>query len=107
MQNDVAVYPMGVKIDNDQIVQLIQDSNLSQNQKDDIVAFKIVRGDRGTNKSVIAKGILRNMNKYTKDDQDYYYPNYPYNQVSGEDSFIQENNNAWNYKSKSYLLYIS
>ena len=106
MQNDVAVYPMGVKIDNDQIVQLIQDSNLSQNQKDDIVAFKIVRGDRGTNKSVIAKGILRNMNKYTKDDQDYYYPNYPYNQVSGEDSFIQENNNAWNYKSKSWLLYM-
>mgnify|MGYP001316503900 CR=1 FL=1 len=106
MQDANALYPLGVKIDNDQISQLIQLSSLTQEQKDDIVAFKIVRGDRGTNRSIVAKGILRNVNKYVKDDQDYYYPNYPYNQVSGEDSFLQENNNAWNYKSKSWLLYM-
>ena len=105
MQDSDAIFPIGVKINNDQITQLITDSNLTQDQKDDIVAFKIVRGDRGTNKSVIAKGILRNMNKYTRDDQDYFYPNYPYNQVSGEDAFLQENNNAWNIDSKSYLVY--
>lgn len=105
MQDSDAVFPLGVRIDNAQISQLIIDSNLTQDQKDDIVAYKIVRGDRGTNKSVIAKGILRNMNKYSRDDQDYYYPNYPYNQVSGEDSFLQENNNAWNYRSKPYLVY--
>ena len=105
MQDSDAIFPMGVKINNEQIAQLITDSNLTQDQKDDIVAFKIVRGDRGTNKSVIAKGILRNMNKYSRDDQQYLYPNYPYNQVSGEDSFIQENNNAWNIDSKSYLVY--
>ena len=106
MQDSDAIYPIGVKINNTQITGLIAASKLTQEQKDDIVAFKIVRGDRGTNKSVIAKGILRNLNKYTKDDQEYYYPNYPYNQVSGEDSFLQENNNAWNYKSKSWLLYM-
>ncbi len=105
MQDSDAIYPIGVKINNAQITGLIITSNLTQEQKDDIVAFKIVRGDRGTNKSVIAKGILRNMNKYSRDDQDYYYPNYPYNQVSGEDSFLQENNNAWNYRSKPWLIY--
>jgi len=106
MQDDVALFPIGVRINNDQIAQLIGDSNLTDEQKKDIQGFKIVRGDRGTNRSVIAKGILRNLNKYTRDDQDYYFPNYPYNQVSGEDSFLQENNNAWNYKSKSWLIYM-
>ena len=105
MQDD-AVFPIGVKINNSQISGLILTSDLTQDQKDDIVGFKIVRGDRSTNRSVIAKGILRNMGKYSRNDQEYYYPNYPYNQVSGEDSFLQENNNAWNYKSKAWLVYM-
>ena len=107
MQDSDAIYPIGVKINNAQISGLILASNLTQEQKDDIVAFKIVRGDRGTNKSVIAKGILRNVGKYSRQDQEYYYPNYPYNQVSGEDSFLQENNNAWNIDSKPWLIYYS
>ena len=106
MQDSNAVFPMGVKINNGQVSNLVLNSNLTQDQKDDIVGFKIVRGDRGTNRSIIAKGILRNVNSYTRQEQEYYYPNYPYNQVSGEDSFIQENNNAWNYKSKSWLVYM-
>jgi hypothetical protein len=105
MQND-AVYPIGVRINNAQISALILASDLTQDEKDDIVAFKIVRGDRGTNRSVIAKGLLRNVNSYKREDQEYYFPNYPYNQTTGEDSFIQENNNAWNGDSKSYLIYM-
>ena len=107
MQDD-AIFPIGVRIDNAQIFNLIHNSNLTQEQKDDIVAYKIVRGDRSTNRSVIAKGILRNVNKYVRDDDEYYYPNYPYNQVSGTDSFVQENNNAWNGdgQSKPYLVYL-
>ena len=93
MQND-AVFPIGVRVDNSQISALIATSNLTQDQKDDIVAYKIVRADRGTNKSVIAKGILRNVNKYTRDEEDYYYPNYPYNDLS-QDPYVLANNNAW------------
>ena len=103
---DNAVFPIGVKIDNDQIANLIISSDLTQDQKDDIIGYKIVRGDRSTNKSVIAKGLIRNVNKYNKQDQDYYYPNYPYNQVVGEDQFIQENNNAWTDNAKSWLIYM-
>ena len=104
MQDD-AVFPIGVKIDNTQVFQLIQNSGLTQDQKDDIVAYKIVRGDRGTNKSVIAKGILRNVNKYTRDEEDYYYPNYPYNDLSS-DPYILANNNAWSADSEAYLVYL-
>ena len=106
MQDSNAVFPIGVKINDNQINNLIITSDLTADQKSDIVGFKIVRGDRGTNRSIIAKGILRNVNAYTRQDQEYYYANYPYNQVSGADSFIQENNNAWNYKSKAWLVYM-
>jgi len=93
MGND-AVYPIGVKINTEQIKSLIDSSNLTQDQKDSIVGFKIVRGDRSTNKSIIAKGILRNVGKYTRENQDYYYPNYPYNDLSA-DPFLNTTNNAW------------
>ena len=102
---DNAVFPIGVKLDNSQIESLIQTSNLTAEQKDDIIGYKIVRGDRGTNKSVIAKGILRNVNQYTRDDQEYYYPNYPYNDLGG-DPFVLANNNAWAQQSEPYLIYL-
>ena len=71
---DNARFPIGVRIDNSQINALIQASELTSEQKDDIVGYKIVRGDRGTNRSIVAKGMLRNVNKYTRDEEDYYYP---------------------------------
>ena len=93
MKND-AVFPIGVKIDFQQIQGLINASSLTQDQKSDIVGYKIVRGNRGTNKSIVAKGILRNVGKYTRETQDFYYPNYPYNDLE-EDPFINSDNNAY------------
>jgi hypothetical protein len=93
IQND-AVYPLGVRINNAQIYQLIQSSNLTQEQKDSIVGFKIVRGDRSTNRSIVAKGILRNVGKYKREENDYYYPNYPYNDIS-QDPFLLNKSNAY------------
>tara|TARA_R110000868_G_scaffold823_6_gene6236 strand:+ start:10967 stop:17023 length:6057 start_codon:yes stop_codon:yes gene_type:complete len=100
---DSAVFPIGVRIDNNRIDALIATSNLTEEQKDDIVGFKIVRGDRGTNKSIVAKGMLRNVNKYTRDEEEYYYPNYPYNDL-GDDPFILDSNNAWNDESEPWLI---
>lgn len=100
-----AVFPIGVKIDIDEIQQLINFSDLSQEEKEEIIGFKIVRGDRSTNKSVIAKGMLRNVGKYTRKEEDFLYPNYPYNDVS-EDPFLNSNNNAYIDLCKSYNLWI-
>jgi hypothetical protein len=71
-------------------------------QKDDIVGFKIVRGDRGTNKSIVAKGILRNVT-YERQIKLYYYPNYPYNDLNS-DPFLNEFNNAYNLISDPWLI---
>ncbi len=93
MQKD-AIFPIGVKIDGQQIQNLINVSSLTQEQKDNIIGFKIVRGDRSTNKSIVAKGILRNVGKYNREGTEYYFPNYPYNDLS-EDVFLLSQSNAY------------
>lgn len=60
-----AVFPIGVRLDIQQVKSLIIQSSLTDAQKDAIVGFKIVRGNRDVNKSIVAKGILRNVGKYT------------------------------------------
>jgi hypothetical protein len=102
MQND-AVFPIGVKIDIDQVRNLIITSSLTKSQKDDIIGFKIVRGNRGTNKSIIAKGILRNVNSYKREEQEFYFPNYPYNDLD-VDPFLNQNNNAWLQTAEPWLI---
>ena len=100
MQNN-AIFPIGVRVNIGQIKSLIQSSNLTQAQKDDIVGFKIVRGDRATNKSIVAKGILRNVGKYEREGTEYYFPNYPYNDLT-EDPFLLEKSNAYNSECNLY-----
>jgi hypothetical protein len=47
-----------------------------------IVGYEILRGSREGNKSIIAKGIINNMRRYTTATlQPGLYPNYPYNPV--------------------------
>ena len=105
MQDD-AVFPIGVKLNVQQVAQLINSSNLPQEQKDSIVGFKIVRGDRATNRSIVAKGILRNVGKYEREGTEYYYPNYPYNDLA-KDPFILEQNNAYNAECGSFKINVS
>jgi hypothetical protein len=104
MGND-AVFPIGVKIDPSQILTLIQTSNLTDDQKADIVGFKIVRGDRSVNKSIVAKGILRNVGQYEREDQSFYFPNYPYNDLN-EDPFLTTTNNAYQSECKPFDVII-
>lgn len=101
-----SVYPIGVRIDTQQVLKLINDSDLTDQQKYDIVGFKIVRGNRGTNKSIVAKGILRNVGEYQRQDQTYYFPNYPYNDL-GEDPFITQNNNAYQQDCKVWEIRVN
>ena len=78
------IYPIGIKIDVQQIIDLIKNSGLSDDEKNNIQGFKIVRGNRANNKSVVAKGLFTNVGKYTRDEQTYYYPNYPYNDLRAD-----------------------
>lgn len=105
MGND-AVFPIGVRVDIQQIRLLIAQSSLTDEQKADIVGFKIVRGDRTDNKSIVAKGILRNVGKYVREDQTFYYPNYPYNDLN-PDPFLNSQNNAFSAECQSFTVTIN
>ncbi|MEI6187002.1 MAG: hypothetical protein WCP46_00675 [Alphaproteobacteria bacterium] len=98
------IYPLGVQVDVKQIQQLIANSNLTQEQKDEIVGFKIIRANRVNNKSIVAKGILRNVGQYDKDGTTYLFPNYPYNSVQ-PDPFIS--NTSYPEASKSRFTFQS
>lgn len=89
-----AIFPLGVRIDVQQVQALINSSNLTAEQKSQIAGFKIIRGDRSTNKSIVAKGILRNVGKYDREGTEYYFPNYPYNDLR-QDPFLLEKSNAY------------
>jgi hypothetical protein len=102
---DVAIFPIGVKIDTEEIQNLITVSDLTDQQKSDIVGYKITRADRGVNKSIVAKGMLRNVGKYNKEGQDFYYPNYPYNDLK-PDVFINELNNALLEQCETFIVEI-
>lgn len=82
-----SIFPLGIKIDANSLYTAIGQSDLTQEQKDDIVGFKILRANRATNKSIVAKGLFYNVGKYTQDNRDIFYPNYPFNDVR-PDPFI-------------------
>jgi hypothetical protein len=106
-----AIFPIGVKINIQQLEQLIAASpDLTQSQKDNIAGFKIVRGDRGNNKSIVGKGMLRNVGVYSRDTSEtvdtptnYYFANYPFNDLN-TDPFLLEENNAYNSQAVTFRI---
>ena len=107
---DENIYPIGVKINAQQIEQLIQNSSLTNEQKDNIQGFKIVRGNRANNKSVVAKGLLRNVGQYVKDGSTYFFPNYPYNSIQSDPfldsvSFPTETQSRFTFQSPDTSFY--
>jgi len=101
-----AVFPIGIRIDEAQVFNIIKTSTLTKEQKADIVGFKILRGDRSTNKSIIGKGILRNVGEYKRQEQSFYFPNYPYNDLN-EDPFLTDTNNKFEGILQPWLILCS
>lgn len=95
------VYPIGVRIDPTSLYTAIQNSGLSQAQINNIAGFMITRGNRVSNKTVIAKGLLNNVGSYDYVPIDsnfvpqpaatetYYFPNYPYNDLHPDPYFTK------------------
>lgn len=91
INNDISfvhnIFPIGVKIDIQSLYDAIDQSDLTDSQKNSIQGFKIVRADRSNNKSIVAKGIFNNVGVYKYNDTNYFYNNYPFNDLN-PDIFI-------------------
>lgn len=98
------VYPIGIKVDHQSVIDAIKkavlDGIITQQDADSLSEYTIIRGNRVGNESIIAKGLLYDMWNYNKNDNTYYYSNYPYNDlsaddfISGSDSTYQGGNNS-------------
>lgn len=95
---DVDIFPLGVHIDNEVIEAFIQvavDNGLiTQEFKDSITGYEILRGDRTLDKSVIAKGLLFDVYEYSEGNKKALYSNYPYNDL-GDDILNMTNVNRY------------
>lgn len=87
------IYPLGIRIDVVALQQLIINSDLTDAEKADIAAIKIVRGNAGNSSSIKAKGLLFNVGNYFKQNSGYFYPNYPFNDLR-PDPFITKDSNG-------------
>lgn len=98
-QNNL-VFPLGVKVDHDSvraaIAQAVTDGLFTQADADRIKGYRLVRGNRFGNKSVVAKGLLFDVNQYVRHDgssaidlHPVYFANYPYNDLRAN-SFITD-----------------
>ena len=94
------IHPMGVKVDinsiKDSLYKAVRDKVITEEDVRRIVGFKIVRGNRVNDKSIVAKGLLYDVWIQKKiipglsKPEYYYYPNYPYNDLA-PDKFISSN----------------
>lgn len=82
------IFPIGVRLDPTTVKTALDNAVtsglISQFDRDRIIGYRIVRGNRVGNKSIIAKGMLYNMWSYSRFGNTYYYANYPYNDLRND-----------------------
>ena len=99
------IYPIGFWISNDVINSFldiaVKNKLISFEDRNKITGYKIYRGDRRTDKSIVAKGFLFDVYRYTDGNTNstVYYPNYPLNALGSDrknDVLIHPFNNTGN-----------
>ena len=90
---DSIIYPIGVTIDENLVNKFldvaVKNELITQEVRDKIVGYEILRGDRTLDKGIVAKGLMYDMLRYkekaSSNDSDYiYYSNYPYNDLGSD-----------------------
>lgn len=86
--SDTAIFPLGVKL-NGKIVETalniaVKNNLITQEEKDKIQGFELLRGDRSAQESILAKGITFDLYEYEKKNKTISYANYPFNSL-GDD----------------------
>ena len=82
-----SIFPLGVKINPISFIQALKET-LTAEEISQIAGFKITRGNRVNNKSIIAKGLIHNVGVTRYDDKNYFYPNYPFNDLREDPYFV-------------------
>ena len=88
------IYPLGVDLDPRLIHSFLniaeKNGLLTNEERNSIIGYEILRGDRTLEKSIVAKGLLYDTYKYTENGKDVFYPNYPYNSLGIDPLHLDE-----------------
>lgn len=94
------IYPLGLKVSTEDVKiwldWAVTEGLISLAERNSITGYKIVRGNRATNKSIGAKGILLDMFQYNEYDYvsnnyslyNTYFSNYPFNDLGSPDPYL-------------------
>lgn len=111
------IYPLGVTIDENVINSFldiaVKNNLITQEQRDKVKGYEIIRGDRTADKSIISKGITFDMMKYRDEREEVLYANYPFNDIGSDrlnykdadryeyikHPYDSEKNNNWTFHS--------
>ena len=92
-RNGARIYPMGIRVNPEDVKTWLlwagTQGLITDAERLSITGYKIVRGNRAANKSIIAKGLLFDCFQYKQRDWvsgqfstiPYFYPNYPFNDL--------------------------
>lgn len=82
------VFPLGITITEEIINNFLDIAKnnglITEEEREEIKGYEILRGERDAEKSVVARGITFDLYKYIEKRRDIYYPNYPFNSL-GDD----------------------
>jgi hypothetical protein len=90
--SDAVIYPLGVTIDNSVINSFlniaVRNNLITQERRDNIVGYKIHRGDSTLYRSIQGSGLLYDLKKATRDGKEYHFSNFPYNAGGGDKLYL-------------------
>lgn len=105
------IFPLGISIESNMeeiFDRAVTRGLITQEQRNRIVGYKLVRSDRRFDKSIVSNGMLFDVWKYQRnyvdenfgdnceiEKEDYYFPNYPFNDLN-PDKFLSSVDNHYN-----------
>lgn len=99
------IYPLGLTINESLINSFLEiavkNGLITQEQRDTITGYEIVRGDRTANESIVAKGVTFDMLQYKDKNKNILYANYPFNDL-GPDRLNYKDENRYSYVPHPY-----
>jgi len=109
--SDAVIYPIGFTIDENIIncfLDIAVSNNLiTQSQRDSIVGYEILTGDRTGNKSIISKGLAFDSYNYKENNKTVEYANFPYNDLGENRLFLDDTGKPFLFCNKSANEFIS
>lgn len=114
------IFPLGINLNEDIVNSFLDIAKnnglITEEDRNKITSYEVVRGDLTSNRSVVASGLLYDLRKYQEKKNGKYllYPNYPFNSYSDDkfnNTFDGENRDnlgegaTWGNSNRNYTFH--